>query len=187
MANENVQNGELGSNLMSIWADLPNRAAPNAPYYTPVQHPPAGTALDPESAAVLFKPLQIRGLKLQNRIFVRAIPFLKCPHMNKLDLTPPSALTTVSIFRRRRARNRLAAHSHRRHRPTRSRLDLRGIYIGNANRTFDPPTLRIMERFPDSAMETCGRLLSQSGSKSHDPVWPRRAEGLDCRAVACGQ
>lgn len=53
------------------WPDLPNTAAPGAPFYTPIQDPPAGTARDPERAAALFKPLQIRGLKLQNRIFVR--------------------------------------------------------------------------------------------------------------------
>ena len=52
------------------WPDIPNPGAPNTPYYTPIQHPPAGTARDPGSAAALFRPLKIRGLELQNRIFV---------------------------------------------------------------------------------------------------------------------
>lgn len=56
------------------WPDLPNKAAPGVPFYTPVQDIPAGTARDPERAAALFKPLQIRGLKLQNRIFVSNSP-----------------------------------------------------------------------------------------------------------------
>ncbi|KAF2094642.1 FMN-linked oxidoreductase [Rhizodiscina lignyota] len=52
------------------WPDLPNKPAPGAPYYTPIQEIPAGAAKDPEHAPALFKPIQIRGLKLQNRIFL---------------------------------------------------------------------------------------------------------------------
>ena len=51
-------------------APIVNTAAPNAPFFTPVQDPPVGTALDPESAPTLFRPLQIRGMRLQNRIAV---------------------------------------------------------------------------------------------------------------------
>ncbi|OTB03097.1 hypothetical protein M426DRAFT_322125 [Hypoxylon sp. CI-4A] len=47
-----------------------NKAAPNAPFYTPVQDPPAGTALDPATAPTLFKPIKIRGVELQNRFVV---------------------------------------------------------------------------------------------------------------------
>lgn len=41
-------------------------------YYTPLQSPPAGTALarDGKPIPKLFKPLQIRGLTLQNRIML---------------------------------------------------------------------------------------------------------------------
>ncbi|KAI1328284.1 NADPH dehydrogenase [Xylariaceae sp. FL0255] len=47
-----------------------NKAAPGAPFYTPVQDPPAGTAVDPATAPTLFQPLQIRDMKLQNRFVV---------------------------------------------------------------------------------------------------------------------
>ncbi|KAI1817882.1 NADPH dehydrogenase [Poronia punctata] len=44
-----------------------NKAAPGAPFYTPAQDPPAGTALDPATAPTLYQPLKIRGMTLQNR------------------------------------------------------------------------------------------------------------------------
>ncbi|KAI1503239.1 NADPH dehydrogenase [Biscogniauxia marginata] len=47
-----------------------NLGAPNSPFYTPVQSPPAGTALDPATAPTLFQPLKIRGVTLQNRFVV---------------------------------------------------------------------------------------------------------------------
>ncbi|KAI6087098.1 FMN-linked oxidoreductase [Hypoxylon rubiginosum] len=47
-----------------------NKGAPNAAFYTPVQDPPAGTALDPATAPTLFQPLSIRGMTLQNRFVV---------------------------------------------------------------------------------------------------------------------
>ncbi|KAI1260104.1 NADPH dehydrogenase [Xylariaceae sp. FL1019] len=47
-----------------------NKAALGAPYYTPRQDPPAGSALDLASAPTLFQPLHIRGMKLQNRFAV---------------------------------------------------------------------------------------------------------------------
>ncbi|KAI1137993.1 FMN-linked oxidoreductase [Hypoxylon sp. FL0543] len=49
---------------------VPNRGAPNATFYTPIQDPPAGTALDPANAPTLFQPLKIRGVELQNRFVV---------------------------------------------------------------------------------------------------------------------
>ncbi|KAK4033724.1 FMN-linked oxidoreductase [Parachaetomium inaequale] len=54
--------------------ELHNEAAPGAPFYTPVQDPPAGTAvvLQPNGKPIpkLFTPLQIRGMTMQNRIMV---------------------------------------------------------------------------------------------------------------------
>ncbi|KAK5108435.1 hypothetical protein LTR62_008322 [Meristemomyces frigidus] len=50
-----------------------NRAAPGVSYFTPLQSPPAGTALVVEgqkSVPKLFKPLKLRGLTLQNRIML---------------------------------------------------------------------------------------------------------------------
>ncbi|KZT66247.1 FMN-linked oxidoreductase [Daedalea quercina L-15889] len=51
-----------------------NAPAPNVPYFAPAQYPPAGTALDPQPngkpIATLFKPLKIRGVEFQNRIFL---------------------------------------------------------------------------------------------------------------------
>lgn len=51
-------------------ADTRNKAAPNVPFYTPAQEPPAGSALDPASAPVLFKPIRIRDVELHNRFVV---------------------------------------------------------------------------------------------------------------------
>ncbi|KAI1375528.1 FMN-linked oxidoreductase [Hypoxylon crocopeplum] len=51
-------------------SSIVNKGAPNSPFYTPVQDPPAGTALDPATAPTLFQPLKIRSLELQNRFAV---------------------------------------------------------------------------------------------------------------------
>lgn len=49
---------------------IENKAAPGVPYYTPEQDPPAGTALNPDTAPTLFQPLKIRNLTLHNRFVV---------------------------------------------------------------------------------------------------------------------
>ena len=41
-------------------SSIVNKGVPNAPFYTPVQDPPAGTALNQATAPTLFKPLKIR-------------------------------------------------------------------------------------------------------------------------------
>lgn len=54
-----------------------NVGAPNTPYFTPIQNPPAGTAFDPQPDGKpipkLFQPLRIRGVEFQNRIWVRSV------------------------------------------------------------------------------------------------------------------
>lgn len=54
--------------------NLVNKPAPGISYFTPLQDPPAGSALGMKDGSdkipKLFKPLKIRGLELQNRIFV---------------------------------------------------------------------------------------------------------------------
>lgn len=54
---------------------LVNRAAPGVSYFTPLQDPPAGTALamkdGSDNIPKLFTPIKIRGVQLQNRIMVR--------------------------------------------------------------------------------------------------------------------
>lgn len=51
-----------------------NDPAPGAPYFTPYQVIPAGTALNPQPSGnpipKLFQPVKIRGVEFQNRIFV---------------------------------------------------------------------------------------------------------------------
>ncbi|KAF1350040.1 NADH:flavin oxidoreductase/NADH oxidase [Delphinella strobiligena] len=52
---------------------MANRAAKGTPYFTPLQDPVAGTAFiteDGKPLPKLFKPLQLRGLTLQNRIML---------------------------------------------------------------------------------------------------------------------
>ncbi|KAJ4294940.1 NADH-dependent flavin oxidoreductase [Collariella sp. IMI 366227] len=54
--------------------ELRNKATESTPFYTPVQDPPAGTAVTPQPSGKpmpkLFTPLQIRGMAMQNRIMV---------------------------------------------------------------------------------------------------------------------
>ncbi|KAI0755189.1 FMN-linked oxidoreductase [Daedaleopsis nitida] len=51
--------------------DIPNSPAPGVPYFTPAQYPPAGTAADGDDRIpTLFKPIKIRGVEFQNRIWV---------------------------------------------------------------------------------------------------------------------
>ena len=49
-----------------------NKRAPGISYFTPWQNPPAGTALvsGNEEVPKLFRPLQIRGMRMQNRIML---------------------------------------------------------------------------------------------------------------------
>ena len=51
-----------------------NAPAPGVPYFIPLVHPPAGTAVDPQpdgkEIPSLFKPLTIRGVTFPNRIWV---------------------------------------------------------------------------------------------------------------------
>ncbi|GAM89356.1 hypothetical protein ANO11243_073930 [Dothideomycetidae sp. 11243] len=54
---------------------LNNRPAPNTSYYTPLQSPPAGTAIVPKDKSAkdipkVFQPLRIRGMLMQNRIML---------------------------------------------------------------------------------------------------------------------
>ncbi|KAI0671006.1 FMN-linked oxidoreductase [Trametes maxima] len=53
-------------------ANIFNPPAPGVPYYTPAQFPPAGTAAEQDEASVptLFKPIRIRGVEFQNRVWV---------------------------------------------------------------------------------------------------------------------
>lgn len=53
------------------YRDISNPAAEGISYYTPKQHPVAGTALSANPPKV-FTPIKIRDLTFQNRIFVRA-------------------------------------------------------------------------------------------------------------------
>lgn len=58
------------------------KAAEGVPFYTPAQDPPAGTAVDPQpdGAAIpkLFRPLTIRGVTFQNRVFLAPLCQYSC-------------------------------------------------------------------------------------------------------------
>ncbi|KAI0891005.1 NADPH dehydrogenase [Annulohypoxylon nitens] len=57
-----------------VTKNIPNTPAEGVPFYTPVQNPPAGTAVNPQPDGSpipkLFTPLKIRGVAFQNRIVV---------------------------------------------------------------------------------------------------------------------
>jgi len=78
-----------------------NAPAPNVSYFTPWQNPPAGSAVSPQPdgkpVPKLFQPLKIRGVELQNRIFVSGGEIAsQNPHINQ-----GIALPSVSILLQR--------------------------------------------------------------------------------------
>ncbi|CAJ2513662.1 Uu.00g017810.m01.CDS01 [Anthostomella pinea] len=60
----------IASTPCSTEENLINHGAPNVPFYTPVQSPPAGTPWDTEPEGSLFSPLKVDGMQLYNRIIV---------------------------------------------------------------------------------------------------------------------
>ncbi|OTA63671.1 FMN-linked oxidoreductase [Hypoxylon sp. EC38] len=50
--------------------NLINYGAPNVPFYTPIQDPPAGTCWDLQREGSLFSPLKINEMVIHNRIIV---------------------------------------------------------------------------------------------------------------------
>ncbi|KAI0365788.1 FMN-linked oxidoreductase [Pilatotrama ljubarskyi] len=74
---------------MQSIADLITAPAPNVPFFTPAQIPPAGTAApskDGKPTPTLFKPLKIRGLEFHNRLFVA--PMGMCSGNTDSSVTP---------------------------------------------------------------------------------------------------
>ena len=53
---------------------IQNPPAPGVSYFTPAQYPPSGTA-EGDNVPLLFKPIKIRGVEFQNRIWVRPLAF----------------------------------------------------------------------------------------------------------------
>ena len=78
--------------------NIDNEAAKGISYYTPAQHPPAGTASDPQPDGShppkLFQSLKLRGLTLQNRIMVRLLrPRALRATANEISRSPHCANT----------------------------------------------------------------------------------------------
>ncbi|KAI3331684.1 FMN-linked oxidoreductase [Xylariaceae sp. AK1471] len=67
---EQADQAPVAGILVSTEGKLINHGAPNVPFYTPIQDPPAGTAWDPQPEGSLFSPLQINGMRIHNRIIV---------------------------------------------------------------------------------------------------------------------
>ncbi|KAI0353896.1 FMN-linked oxidoreductase [Trametes cingulata] len=70
-------------------AELLTAPAPNVPFFTPAQNPPAGTAApskDGKPIPTLFKPLKIRGVEFQNRLFLA--PMGMCSGDHNSSVTP---------------------------------------------------------------------------------------------------
>lgn len=63
---------------MTNWPDIPVKPAAGVSFYTPAQHPPAGTARNPQTSGKpipkLFQPLTIRGQTFHNRLGVSNTP-----------------------------------------------------------------------------------------------------------------
>ncbi|KAH9912673.1 FMN-linked oxidoreductase [Epithele typhae] len=49
---------------------MQNAPAAGVPYFTPAQYPPSGTAAADSDVPTLFKPIKIRGVEFQNRIWL---------------------------------------------------------------------------------------------------------------------
>ncbi|KAI5290625.1 hypothetical protein KEM54_000971 [Ascosphaera aggregata] len=76
------------------YTPIKNEAAPNVPYFTPLQDPCAGTAANPQSDGKappkLFTPLKVRGLTFPNRIWYSADD----GHMNDWHLVHLGSIAT---------------------------------------------------------------------------------------------
>ncbi|KAH9908744.1 FMN-linked oxidoreductase [Xylariomycetidae sp. FL2044] len=73
MATEKVAQADQApvvSEPCSTERNLVNHGAPDVPFYTPIQQPPAGTSWDIQPAGSLFSPLKINGMEIHNRIIV---------------------------------------------------------------------------------------------------------------------
>ncbi|KAI1790703.1 FMN-linked oxidoreductase [Ganoderma leucocontextum] len=70
-------------------AILYNAPAPNVPYFVPHQHPPSGTAVDPQLDGkvipTLFQPITIRGVTFQNRLWLAPL----CQYSSEDGLISP--------------------------------------------------------------------------------------------------
>lgn len=68
LAVHNLSSAGSGEPKMALGVE----AAKGVPFFTPEQNPPAGTALEGPNGKIprLFTPLNIRGVQLQNRIWV---------------------------------------------------------------------------------------------------------------------
>lgn len=76
--------------------DIIVEEAPNVPFYTPAQTPPAGSAVDVgKPIPKLFQPLTIRGLEFHNRIFVSDPP---SPSTQKQTIDDPQVISFVPIL-----------------------------------------------------------------------------------------
>ena len=77
-----------------------NAPAPNVPYFTPKQDPPAGSARVPQPddkpIPKLFQPIKIRGVEFHNRIFVRVSTF--CVPRIMLIVDVIIAFTALSVL-----------------------------------------------------------------------------------------
>ena len=98
MASHNLQ--KEASEHGPDYPDIPNKAADGISYFTPAQDPPAGSAVNPETAPKLFKPLKIRGLTLQNRIFVSGYYPDGSRVVGQADSPSHSSLRCVNILPR---------------------------------------------------------------------------------------
>ena len=85
-----------------------NIGAQGVPFFVPAQLPAAGTALDPQpngtAIPTLFQPIKIRGLELQNRLWVRLNDQVEIPADDPSSLAVPS----LSILSARRKAEPLA-------------------------------------------------------------------------------
>ena len=61
---------EAGGYSSGAFPPVENIPARDAPYFTPAQLPPSGTAIHEQTPGSLFAPLTVRRVKFQNRIFL---------------------------------------------------------------------------------------------------------------------
>lgn len=181
-----------------------NEPAPNTPYFTPIQNPPAGTALS-ENPPTLFTPLKIRDVTFQNRIWVAPMCMYSADngHLTDFHLIHLCVLFLTSLPTPMRSHIKsLPSPSHSPlspHTLSRSianlhpqlRIRLPRCFLNNHRSRLRAPQRphitrrrRSLERLPNRANPAHLHLPAQPESKTRNPARTRGPQSLHLRALA---
>jgi NADH:flavin oxidoreductase / NADH oxidase family len=159
-----------------------NEPAPNTPYFTPIQNPPAGTALS-ANPPTLFTPLKIRDVTFQNRIWVAPMCMYSADngHLTDFHLVHLFVPRIPSLTPKPRTNTPQLSIRLPRRLPNNNRSHLRP-----PKRAHHPRRRRSLDRFPNRPHKTHLHIPALARPKTRDPARPRRAQSLYLCAMALG-